>query len=199
MARRRGILGGRLNTHMPIIRTRIVNTAAFVTAVILSAGLLARPAQEDFPTVRGTGYEGAIVPASSPWHAFHQSGLPSGTTSSAAWTPSLADIATLESALAAWLSAGALDQSPSLVADIPLGIMGLPWLRQNVQTLKRQYFGIQLGTTRHVLVRGFPERIAGNRWRSEVIMFTDGGCSNVWFDFEVEARRIVRVKCAGTA
>jgi hypothetical protein len=195
----RGIRGGWLKTHVPIMRTRIVDTAAFVMAVIVSAGVLARPAQEDFPIVRGTGYEGAIVPASSPWHTFHRLGLPPGATSSEAWTPSPADIATLESALAALLTAGAPDRSPSPVADIAPGIMGLPWLRQNVQTLKRQYFGIHLGTTRHILVRAFPERSVGNTWRSEVTIFTDGGCGNVWFDFQVESRRIVRVKCAGTA
>src|SRR5688572_26353122 len=108
---------------METMRTVTLTTVAFALAATLAAGPGAISPDEDFPIVRGAGYEGAIVPASSPWHAFHGFGLPSGTTSSAAWTPSPADIATLESALATMLSAGALGQSPSL-ADIPQGIRG---------------------------------------------------------------------------
>jgi hypothetical protein len=99
--------------------------------------------------------------------------------------------------LAALLTPEVMDRS-GLLLEIPGGIMGLSWLRQNVQALKRQYFGFQQGTARHVLVRVVPE-IVGKTWRSEVIMSTDGGCSNAWFDFEVDGRRIVWLKCAGVA
>jgi hypothetical protein len=184
------------------MRTVTLTTVVFALAGILAAKPLKSIPDEDFPIVRGAGYEGAIVPASSPWHAFHRHGLRSGTTSSAAWTPSPADIATLESVLAALLGPEVLDRSSGLAVEIPEGVMGLSWLRQNVQTLKRQYFGYQRRTARHVLVRVFlavPESPVGKTWRSEVIMSTDGGCGNAWFDFEVSGQRIVWLKCGGTA
>jgi len=81
--------------------------------------------------------------------------------------------------------------------DVPDSMMGLAWLRQNVQTLKRQYFGIQIANSRQILVHAFPGRF-GN-WRSDAVLFTDGGCGNVWFEFEVDRRRVARIKCAGTA
>src|SRR6187401_3131196 len=132
------------------MRAVTIATAAFAIALTLAAELIANAPQEEFLIVRGTGYEGAIVQASTPSYAMHRFGLPPGTTSSSAWTPSPADIATLEAALTVLLTPGTLDQSPNLVMDVPESVMGLAWLRQNVQTLKRQYFGIQIGNSRQI-------------------------------------------------
>lgn len=172
--------------------------AAMVITVAVSTTAVGRTAPQDFPLVRAAGYEGAIVPASSPWHAIHRIGLQAGTSSSGAWTPDPADIATAEAGFAALLGSDALTRPPHFTTD-PRDKDGVAWLPYNAQTLKRYYFGIRMGSARHILVYAVDVSRRGSAWRSEVIPMSDGSCSNLWFDFDLNDRRIVRVTCAGWA
>jgi len=175
------------------MRTALFALAIFLSTASVPVGTLEERSQVDeFMVVRGSGYEGVVVQASSPSHQLYKMGVPPGTLASSPWTPSSEDIAALESALAIFLAG----EGPIIVDS---RILERPQVRQTINALKRQYFGIHIGNSRHVIVHGVPERLARDRWRSEVILMTDGGCENSWFDFDVDAQRVLWLLCGGTA
>ena len=165
-----------------------------VVAASLSLTSAAVPQQatkpDIFPVVRATGYEGAIVPSTSPWHQFYKVGLTIldgkryTTPDLPAWTPDAADIAVVERHIAALLKVAAGDAAkaaamvpePSRQSTARL----LPWLVEHSGTLKRTYYGITLNGARHVLLHAV--HASDDRWRYEPIMMMDGGCGNAWFE-----------------
>jgi len=81
----------------------------------------------------------------------------------------------------------------------PRTLSQVPWLLTNLRTLTRQYYGVRIGANRHVLVHGFQVHDSSARWRSESVIIMDFGCGNVWFDFNLGERRVVRFECGGLA
>ena len=159
-----------------------------------------------FPLVKGSGYEGVIVPASSPWHQFYKVGLTVldgkqyKTPDLAAWTPAAPDIALVERQISALVKmaaanpekAAALVREPSRRSTASQ----LPWLVDHISTLKRTYYGITVNGERHVLLHAFVA--INDRWRSEPITIMDGGCGNVWFDVSL-TNGVKRFLCGSLA
>jgi hypothetical protein len=168
-----------------------------------------RPEDDAFVVMTGDGYLGAVVPASSPWHSMFKPGLivlggaPGGGDEFTAWTPAASDIEALERELKAFVAIAARD--PSRVADLVpeparrSTVSQLPWLHAQLGTLKRQYFGVRAGGARRVFVHGFVVPDGSTRWRSEPIIIMDGGCGNVWFDVQIDERRVARFVCGALA
>ena len=162
---------------------------------------------ERFPVVSGDTYEGAIIPASSPWHGFFKTGLTVLTgrradgAGLAAWTPAADDVAAAERHVTTLVELAA--REPATVASLVHEGMRrgttqqLPWLAANVRSLKRQYYGIVDGSAKRLLIHGFQPR--DDRWRSESLMILDGGCGNVWFDVSLSRNRIAQFVCGGLA
>jgi hypothetical protein len=163
-----------------------------------------------FQIVKGDGYEGAIVPASSPWHLFYRNGLQFLTTGRpiltgagyAPWTPTPEDIVLIERDLTEFVQTAAADPR-RVIAMAPdearlATTSQLPWLRANLRTLTRQYYGAIVGTSRIVLVHGFVAQPT-TQWRMEAIIIMDGGCGNVWFEVNLSERRVMRIACGALA
>ncbi len=160
-----------------------------------------------FRIVSGDGYEGAIVPAGSPWHGMFSIAItrdrggsttvPSGLTP---WTPEPSDIAATERYLADWVGRAAKSPAQMLAAlpaeDRSAVEHGLPWLAVNLKTLKRQYWGFKSGDAPRIAVHAAPDD-PEHRWRFEGRAMKGGGCSNLWLDFNLADQRIVRLTCGG--
>lgn len=161
---------------------------------------------QEFQIVSGDGYEGAIVPASSPWHSWFRLGITRDRGRErpelTAWTPQPTDVAATERYFMEFLQravreptrvlASLADEDRRNVED------DLPWLAANLQTLKRQYWGFSSGAVRHIAVHGQPDDL-DHRWRFEGLIMMDGGCGNFWLDFNLTERRIERFTCGGSA
>jgi hypothetical protein len=162
-----------------------------------------------FPIVNGDGYRGAIISASSVWHVFAKTGLQILTGQRVddgvqvpGWTPSADDIAIVERNLTAFVQRAANDP-PQVMSLVPgparsAAASQLPWLRSNLTTLTRQYYGVTSGDSRRVLIHAFHADSVG-RWRTEPIVIMDGGCGNAWFEFNFDRRQFVRFHCGALA
>lgn len=122
---------------------------ASTTALAISSEQRAGTEPAEFRIVSGDGYEGAIVPPSSPWHGLFRvaitrergrdADVPPGLTP---WTPEPADIAVTERHFSGFVER--LAKAPAQVlAALPAQDRravedGLPWLVANVRTLKHQ-------------------------------------------------------------
>jgi len=127
----------------------------------------AQPAGPPFVLVSGKGYEGVIIPAES---LFHRIGLVSVKAHPTAipWTPAAGDIAALEAQLRRYVAS----------------------------RLKRQYFGFRMPDgPRRIAVHAFPA--SNQAWKSNLVHMFDGGCSNSWLDFDLDARQFVFGVCGG--
>lgn len=176
-----------------------------VTELAVSSEQRSSAATSEFRIVSGDGYEGAIVPASSPWHVMFRTAITRGRGANAAvppgltpWTPEPLDVAATERYLAAWVERAAKTPSQILASlpaeDRPQVERGLPWLAANLKTLKRQYWGFKSGDVPRMAVYGAPDDPA-QRWRFEVRVMMGGGCGNFWLDFNLADQRIVRFTC----
>jgi hypothetical protein len=170
-----------------------------VTALIPLCSLQVAPPSDAFVLVRGTHYEGAIIPASSSWHRslWTDPAIRNELKVANVWTPSEPQVAAAESALQAFVDA-ALKESASTSATSQFKqvlVRGdIRALAQNLTTLKRQYGGIAVGAERMILVHGFPED-AARRWHTEAIMTLGQACRQFWMDFNVPKQRVTRLRC----
>ena len=156
-----------------------------------------QPIADAFPIVAGTGYEGAIIPATSTWHQF--SARASSTASLPAWTPGVTDIDAAEKHLAAFFrlasSAPAKAAALAPAAQRPNVIAHLPEVLKH-SMLRRQYYGVSAKDgVRIVLVHAFVTQ--GEHWRSSSMVMFDGGCSQMWL--EVSPAGVQRFECGGFA
>jgi hypothetical protein len=157
-----------------------------------------QPIADAFPIVAGTGYEGAIVPATSTWHQFSaRASLPGALRG---WTPGVADIDVAETHLAAFfrLALSAPAKAAALVppAQRPNVIAHLPEVLKN-SVLRRQYYGVTAKDgTKIVLVHAFVTQ--GEHWRSSAMIMFDGGCSQMWLELSLSAG-VQRFECGGFA
>lgn len=188
-------------------RARPIDSLSTV-ATVATRRVLRFPPIGDLPIVSGPGYEGAIIPASSPSHSMFFIGLMESGMSRAdtdrftAWTPTPSDIALVERHVAAFVALAATASSPVIEGLSAMNrrsvLAGLPWLAANIQTLKRNYYGIKEGDVRRILVRGFLDR--SDRWRSQAMfLMSDGGCANVWFDVNLDEQRVIGITCGASA
>jgi hypothetical protein len=151
------------------------------------------PPASPFQLVSGSGYEGAIIPASLVPDWFKEPGVTS------TWTPTAADVAGTESRLASYLGMAAQDRSvtPAIVFrpdHPPYTVDNLRDLVGRLSMYKRQYLGLTYGDQRRVLVNGLREGVNHN-WRQQVIRVVDGGCGYWHFDFDVRNQHVVRFWC----
>ena len=157
-----------------------------------------QPIADAFPIVAGTGYEGAIIPATSTWHQF--SARAAATASHPPWTPGIADIDVAEKHLAAFFSlassAPAKAAALAPAAQRPNVIAHLAEVVKN-SVLRRQYYGVTAkGGARIVLVHAFVTE--GEHWRSSAMVMFDGGCSQMWLEVSPSAG-VQRFECGGFA
>lgn len=156
----------------------VVKRFALAFVLMFAAALAASAAQgggaqaDEFQVVSGDGYEGAIVPASAPWHAMFGIAIIGGRGRDVVlppdltpWTPRASDIAATERYFADFV-ARAVKEPLQMLATLPDEdranvARGLPWLAANVQTLKRQYWGFASGSIRRISVHGAPDDMAG--------------------------------------
>jgi len=115
-------------------------------------------AGEPFAEVRGANYSGVIIPEEriadmnyffGEWEGF--------------WTPTESDIESLEN--------GLLEALEEIDCN--------PYIRQHLDTYRRQYVGVIVGKDRRVLVNAFPAPDEGfdskYYWRHQFVFVEDGG------------------------
>ena len=179
--------------------------AAVAWAVLAVAAQQSAP-PDVFPVVKGSGYEGVVVPAASPWHQFYKVGLTVldgkqyKTPDLVAWAPAATDVAVIERHIAALakMAAGNPERAAALVREPSRRSTAtqLAWLVEHLSTLKRTYYGITVNGERHVLLHAFVP--TNDRWRSEPIVIMDGGCGNVWFEVSLTTG-VKRLLCGSLA
>lgn len=157
------------------------------------------PSSDAFVLVRGTRYEGAIIPASSSWHRslWTDPAVRNDLKVADVWTPSESQVAAAESALHAFVDAALKESaSPNATSQFKQVLVrgDIRSLAENLMTLKRQYGGIVVGTERMILAHGFPED-AARRWQTEAIMTFGQACRQFWMDFNVPKHRVTRLRC----
>jgi hypothetical protein len=182
---------------------RLLVFIAMLAAPIGLSGQTNQVDKDAFIIVRGTTYEGAIIPDASPWHkAFRtlataaSSPIARETLPADSWTPRGSDVAVVEQELTRFVQQASSKERAGTTPparDLPNNRVSL--LAATLPTLKRQYAGLGRGGGRSILVHGFPDD-AAHRWRTEAVTIMGGACRQFWVSFSVAERRIVRAACA---
>lgn len=180
------------------VATPVVPTGQRTTVV-------AAPPADDFIFVTGAGYEGAIVPASSPWSRMAEVTLrrePVPGVAVTPWTPAAADVAVAERIVTDFAAKAAnesslLGEQLRSTRDREFSAARARELPALLPTLKRHYFGLSYGDNRRIVVQMFPASVAN--WRSQSVFIMDGGCANSSWEVDVTARRLLRWVCAAFA
>jgi hypothetical protein len=170
--------------------------AAALLALLVSAQVA--PSEDLFALISAPQYEGAIVPASSPWHlvllrGFHSSDRndPWDLRGFEPWTPGEQDVALAETVLQQFVEAS---RSRSAVSVASLERGDIQSLANNVPAMTRQYAGARTEVEHIIVVRGLQDD-PRHRWRFEVIPMMGGGCREFWVHVSVERHQVIRISC----
>jgi hypothetical protein len=147
--------------------------------------------------VKGTGYEGAIIPADLvPDRYIDRAGT-------AAWTPTIQHVADFERTLLMFLRAAATHPE----GKPPIGSMDQDRIAESADSdrllsrlpaMLRQYIGLESCGHQRMVVFAFPRDSDWSAWLDRVM---DGGFDNgcsVWYaGFDLERRTVTSFNCQG--
>lgn len=179
----------------------MIRVSFAVTILISLYSLQVAPPSVAFVLVRGTQYEGVIIPASSSWHRtlWTDPAIRNELKVDDVWTPSESEVDAAESALLTFVEAARKESASTKATSQSKQVLvrgDIRSLAENLKTLKRQYGGIVVGAERMILVHGFPEEAARRwNWQTEAIMTFGQGCRQFWMDFNVPKQRVTRLRC----
>jgi hypothetical protein len=178
---------------------RLLNrsTGRLFVATVVLVGAACHHQTSPFNLVKGTGYEGAIIPADLvPVRYTDRAGT-------AAWTPTIQHVADFERALQMFLRSAAThpEVKPrigSIEQDFIPDATDIGRLLARLPDMLRQYIGLESCGHQRMVVFAFPRDSDWSDWRERVI---DGGFDNgcgVWYaGFDLERHTVTSFNCQG--